>query len=345
MCVWSAYIGERNAADVVWETGRRIEGFWSGYHTGLVTCADGAFHHAKTVGTCRDWEREYRLADLPGHVGIFHSRTGSGGGREWGHPFISYDGKVALAAQGASGIFENPAKPRNAAAQRVADAGWRFASADPHLSLKKYPRLADGSQVHFSEVLVQNAALEYAACGDPVEAIRRTMTTMPMEAVMILIFRDFPGTLYIGNVNQRAVFVREKDGIYLATTALAFTPSQQRCSEIPGNTIATVSLNEISFVPVDPLFQVDETLPPGILPACLNYMKTHGPVTLGELTDNVVKSFFPGEKLVYRPLATYRVIETLAAANWLEHEDTLIEGFEGKSAARTLFSLNTSATV
>ena len=44
MCVWCAYSGKRQAADVLIECGERIEGLWSGFYTGLVTCDDRGMH-------------------------------------------------------------------------------------------------------------------------------------------------------------------------------------------------------------------------------------------------------------------------------------------------------------
>ena len=119
MCNIAGYAGTKPAAPILIEMMKKQEGRLGGYYTGIATVHEGKIYYAKLTG---DVDRLVALTNalsLPGTVGIIHSRSKSGGGDKWAHPFVgrSPDGsepKIAYVANGASGFFNRSEDKENA---------------------------------------------------------------------------------------------------------------------------------------------------------------------------------------------------------------------------------------
>lgn len=328
MCVWTACLGRENAAAAAWEDGCRIEGLWGGYYTGLVSLDRDGFHHGRVQGNTGAWREEFQLSDFPGRVALFHSRTPSGGDRNWAMPMVSSSGRVAIVGQGSRGRFDGTDKLCVEAGDRLLDAGCRFASATPG-QVGRYPRLKDGNSIHSSELMLYAVEDAYRRGGDPLAAIRQCVRALPREAAWIFLFRDHPETVFVGNVNQRIVFTRAAGEIRLGITAAAFRPLLRRCTELPGNSVSAIGLDRVVIEPVSPDWEIDETIPAGVLAACLDYLKSHGAVRLGELTDRAIAPLMRGDNLEYRALIAYRIIDLLTAENLIRYEENPDDGSPG----------------
>ena len=75
MCNIAGYVGERRAAPILIEMLRREEGIDAGFYTGIATLHEGKIHYRKLTGNLDDLLRETDAIDLPGNIGIIHSRT------------------------------------------------------------------------------------------------------------------------------------------------------------------------------------------------------------------------------------------------------------------------------
>ena len=95
MCNIAGYVGERDAAPILLDMMSRETGYGGGYYTGIATLADGRLHWDKVLGDLDLLQKALKGKKLPGHVGIIHSRSNSGGDREWAHPFVSNDETLA----------------------------------------------------------------------------------------------------------------------------------------------------------------------------------------------------------------------------------------------------------
>src|SRR5690606_23947461 len=127
MCVIAGYIGNKPAAPILLEMLRREEGFAGGYYSGIATLSEDELRFEKVVGDVATLENETAAAKLPGNIGVAHSRTPSGGGREWSHPFVDTSGRLAYIANGAVGKFDN--LPQLASlSQELMEAGHEFGS-------------------------------------------------------------------------------------------------------------------------------------------------------------------------------------------------------------------------
>ncbi len=313
MCVWSAYVGTGAAAPLLWETGTRIEHIWSGFYTGLLTLENGVFHSAKCQGDSGYWLREFSLDRFPGNIGFFHSRTNSGGDYRRAHPFVSSGERVALVSQGSAGQFITKDPLFQEAAKRLHGMGKMFSSCIQSPDCPTYTAQPRGEQVHVSEVVVNAVEAEYERSGDPFQAISRTVCELPEEALSLFIFKDYPETIYIGNVNQRAVVSFGDGGASLAITALAWGPPFPAFTEIPPNSVTAVTASTLETRQLEPGYQVNTATPVRLLSAVTAFLKNNGPATLAQLADQVLRPLFPAAGLQCRAAAAYRLIETLAA--------------------------------
>ena len=115
MCNISGYIGDRRAAPVLIEMMRRQEGYCGGYYTGITTLHDGKLYTRKVLGDVNRLLAETDAMELPGNVGVIHSRSNSGGDVRWGHPFVTSDNKFSVSLNGATGKYETHKETENVA--------------------------------------------------------------------------------------------------------------------------------------------------------------------------------------------------------------------------------------
>lgn len=319
MCVWSAYIGKREAAPELWRFLCAIEGIWGGFYTGLVTLDGGVFHHRKLAGNTRIWAERFSLSDLPGTIGLAHSRTDSGGDDRWSHPFLGSAGKVALIGQGSSGIFTDNNDAFAKVGNMLLKAGKVFETADftmPH----RYPVLDDGSQVHCSEIAAAAVEYYYEQSHDPVKAIRDAFLQMPEEAASLILFSDLPDTIGFVNMDQRVIYQRNDGNVYLSISTLGFPTSYG--TEIPGNSVGIITPDRLVIEKLSDEYAVNPLIPPGLRTATLEYIKEHPGCHISTFTDHVLRKAFPAGDLVYRCATAYRILESLVTENEVVLKET-----------------------
>ena len=78
MCTIAGYVGTKPAAPLLIEMMRKEEGIDSGFYTGIATIHEGKIHYRKVVGDLAQLLKETDAAELPGTIGIIHSRTPGG---------------------------------------------------------------------------------------------------------------------------------------------------------------------------------------------------------------------------------------------------------------------------
>lgn len=250
MCNIAGYVGTREAAPILWKMIMAESGFGGGYYSGIATIADGTLHSAKVLGDFdRLAERFPESLKFPGTTGIAHSRSKSGGGDSWAHPFVSNDNTLAYVANGACGTYGTHRDPdaRGKAARMLEAEGVRFDSAsDP---VPGYVQLSNGQGVHDSEVMCHLIHKYLRECGDPEEAMRRAYENSPAEIVGLVISSEHPDTIYAARFNQPMMIGQAEDGIYLATTAIAFPDDVEFTSItlLPAGCSATITPKSVTL--------------------------------------------------------------------------------------------------
>jgi len=122
LCGIVGYIGKRDAAPLLLNSLRRLE--YRGYDSiGEATIHECKIHVKKDRGKLEEVNKNLKLDDLPGNLGVAHSRWATHGApsRANAHPHLDSSGTVAVVH---NGIIENYAELR----QFLKKNGYRFVS-------------------------------------------------------------------------------------------------------------------------------------------------------------------------------------------------------------------------
>lgn len=105
MCGIMGYIGKRNVGSILLNGLRRLE--YRGYDScGTASVHNGEIYIKKDIGKIEEVHKKQNLEDMPGSIGIAHTRWATHGSitKENSHPQVSNNGKIAVAH---NGIIEN----------------------------------------------------------------------------------------------------------------------------------------------------------------------------------------------------------------------------------------------
>jgi len=333
MCVIAGYIGDKQAAPVLLKMLQQEEGLGGGYYSGMATIHEGKLHYEKVVGDVNTLIKNTPAMQLPGTIGIAHSRTASGGGREWGHPFVDTKDQLAYIANGAVGIFDNLSLLTALSEKLVAD-GHRFLSAQ-NGSMGKYPQLTNGQSIHFSDTFCQAIAAAYEELADHshplLMAAAQAYQDYPNEIVGLCLHAAHPDEIVAVRHNQPCEIGRNDNGeIYLATTTIAFPPEVSSQMRMPAQAgaifhrdgsmhIEPFRKNPIPLGPFPSPFAIQEAITP--------LLKSFEPPTLGTLCD-AVKPLWPEGTLNEKAIAVYETLASMLHENRIYLQDIRIPGME-----------------
>ncbi|MDF2725477.1 MAG: glucosamine--fructose-6-phosphate aminotransferase, isomerizing [Paenibacillus sp.] len=222
MCNIAGYVGERRAAPILIDMMRRQEGFGGGYYTGIATISEGKLHYAKVVGDLERLLAETDALHLPGTIGLLHSRSNSGGGRPYAHPFIGCGGKLAYVANGSTGLYGTEANKRKfgQAADELERKGYVFDSKSAELKI--YVPLSDGTVIHMSDLMCQMIASYIDTGHGHAAAMASAFAALPSEIVGLMIHADRPDRIVASRINMPMMIGRAANETFLATAAIAF---------------------------------------------------------------------------------------------------------------------------
>ena len=225
MCNIAGYVGSRRAAPIIMEMLRREEGFAGGYYSGLATMCEGKIFSEKLTGDVTRLVGTTHAIECPGNIGIAHSRSRSGGGDEWAHPFIGLrdgEARIAYVANGSLGCFAERLSEFSDLTLRLAEEGYTYLSRTFGVETKRYPTLADGSAVHMSDTMCQLILRNLVSGMDSVAAMEAAFCEMPSEIVGLLLNLKEPDSIAFSRINMPMFLAFAEHGAYLASTPLAF---------------------------------------------------------------------------------------------------------------------------
>lgn len=224
MCNIAGYIGKRDAAPILVEMMKKQEGYGGGYYTGITTHDGVKLHTAKVIGDLDNLLKETDGYHFPGKMGFLHSRSNSGGGREWGHPFTNVQGNLSYIANGSAGIFlTDEYREKSCALTTELEAGGYVFASKAKGIIGDYPALADGTSIHMSDLICQYIACLVDKGMEPDKAMSQAYSELPAEVVGLVIHEKHPDSIFASRINFPMMIGITLDGdTYLATTALAF---------------------------------------------------------------------------------------------------------------------------
>ncbi len=169
MCGIVGYVGQQQAAPLLLDGLCRLE--YRGYDSaGIAVCSGDTLQVRKTPGRLAALETLTRGgADLPGTVGIGHTRWATHGepNQVNAHPQVSGDGKFAVVH---NGIIENFARLK----QELIQKGCTFVSETD------------------TEVVAQLLAWYYSQCGDVFEAVNQMLSRVEGSYALGILCADTP---------------------------------------------------------------------------------------------------------------------------------------------------------
>ncbi len=339
MCNIAGYVGSQRAAPILLDLIERQEGLAGGYYTGIATIHDGELHWRKVVGDCARLRSETDADDLPGTIGLAHSRSNSGGDWRWSHPFIACDDSVAYIANGSMGYFEERTDTTEAARRLEAQGHAFTAVADEQIG--KYPSLSGGRSVHMSDVMAHAIGAELSDGAAPEAAIRRAFLDLPAEIVGLFISPLHPHMVFAARYTMPMCVAMDERGAQIASSPTGFADPPDWWTWVPPFSTASVGPSRLQVAPL--------TCPEGPLPddisranaraAVLDALEGSEGETVGGLMD-AVKVHSARDELVVRYDPTYHALFELLAEGVIEQERTVGEGAaESLTAPRLRFRL------
>jgi hypothetical protein len=330
MCNIAGYIGDRPAAPILIEMMKRQEGFCGGYYTGITTLHEGKLYHAKVMGDVETFLEQTGGMEFPGNVGIIHSRSKSGGDWHWGHPFVSPDDSLSLILNGAKDKFM-PLCDDDGAARLLWEAGTVFETECPWTEkLKNYPRLPNGSSVHFSEVLCLLADYYKKEGNLPAwQAVEKAFLRMPGEIVALGLYANDPGTVTFAKYNMPMSVARTEREVFIGSFSVAFPKDREYLTldELPSASSGSITLDGTfvhRFKPVLELGRMTPQILHDAWEAVLQTLREEGPCSIGRL-NKAVRVLW-GDKVDLRYPATYSILQQLEDQGRLEIHSQRVPG-------------------
>ena len=251
MCTIAGYNGTKPAAPILIDMMRRLEGFDSGFYTGIATFHEGKIYHAKVTGDLDRLLSETDAARLPGTMGFIHSRTPGKKGhdfKEVGHPFTTeMDGvtQTALILNGTSGVFA----PRTKGAmipwvEKLESMGYTIKSRHPEAGNAALP---DGTTMHSNDVRCQIVSSKIAAGKDLAFALQEMISETPVEAVYLIMSLAEPEAICFARVCMPLHVGFCDHGAFMATAPLAFIDRTNDYTLIPTMSYGKIFKNRFNI--------------------------------------------------------------------------------------------------
>ena len=328
MCNIAGYVGGEQAAPILLEMIEAQEGLAGGYYTGVATIDDGRIHWAKVVGDCACLRATIDPLDLPGTIGLAHSRSNSGGDCGWSHPFIACADSVAYIANGSRGCFDQLIDD-SGAARRLEAQGHQFtAVADEQIG--SYPALPGGRSVHMSDVMAHAIEARLSDSPDPLDAIESAFLDLPSEVVGLFITPPHPRAIFGARYNLPMCVAIDASGTRVASSPTAFAAETRWWTWVPPCSAAEVRAGRLRVRPLgSPSAAVDDDIDRGAARAAiLDTLAGGAPRSFGDLA-NAVKPLSGRTEMVVCCDPVYEVLHRLEMEGAVRRETARVAGAQG----------------
>ena len=254
MCTIAGFAGKRRAAPILIEMMKKEEFMDGGLSTGIATVHEGKLYTRKVTGDLQTLLDTTDAAELPGNVGIIHSRT-AGNLVSHAHPFTSADGELAIVLNGTLREVKSPEffAASNKIMRGFYEKGVHIDSA--YKSSKESPPsvLPNGLAYHDSEpyALMMGEYLEGSRDikADITSAMLDALSRLTADIVVLAVHAKLPDTITLGTITRPMNYGSANGESYLSTSAIAFPEDVQRnpIIAIPPTSVARVTPEGISF--------------------------------------------------------------------------------------------------
>jgi len=347
MCNIAGYVGTKRAAPILIEMLRRQEGFDAGFYSGIATIHEGKIYYTKLADNLDRLVELTDAMDLPGTVGIIHSRTKSGGDDAWAHPFVDMrenGPSIAYVANGSAGIFSDRTEEYSRKADSLISEGYGMYSKGV-LDKKRYNTLADGTSVHMSDVMCQLIAKHIDMGKEPMYAMGDAFCEMPSEIVGLMLSLKSPDSVVYSRINAPMNVAFAEHGAYLASAALVFPKDAGQPHFLPVCTSGCVYKDRLVTVPFSdrnlPVHEITADVKVAVYNTVIKALENGGQ-TMSTLRKAITEAKIFGEgKCGQSGILIYDTLRSLLMQGRLSEEIKRIPGVkEGSDAPRVFFGLN-----
>lgn len=345
MCNFAAYVGNHKAAPLLLDMIRRQEGFAGGYYTGLATIHEGKIYYAKITGDTRYLLEHTNAADLPGTIGIVHSRSRSGGGDSWAHPFIGCDteGKeiAAYVAKGSVGYFKNRMAEFCALADELLAQGYTLPSRLV-IDSDKYPAIHTGERVHMSDVMCQLITRNLVNGQEMRTAMEQAFCDMPSEIVGLTIALSQPDRVAFARINEAIRISFAPHGAYVTSNAFGIPSDAHSTMTPPPCSAGYICCDHAQVYPFKEqpctVTTADDCVKAQMMEKALKIL-SDGPMLHTEVRKKLIPLFGEAQSVTSQQ-TTYEMVESLVKAGKIEITTRTMPGArEGLTAEKIVLQL------
>jgi len=292
MCNIAGYVGDKDAAPILIQMMQLEEGFSGGYYTGLATVYENKIEMQKITGDVQFFLDHTKAANLQGTLGIIHSRSKSGGGDEWAHPFLDgwhTEPLIAYVANGKAGCTEHLFPEKIRQAEETLNEGCRMDSRVKDTE-GIYTMLSDGSMVHMSDLMCQLIVKNMRDGLCTHKAMDKAFCESPSQVVGLVISRLEPDRISFARYDYPMFAAFAEHGAYLSSTPLAFPEDIRKIVPIPAGSCGYVTKDTLVIQALSaPAFTVAEETPSTVKKAVetIEAELTEGPKSFRELTNAI----------------------------------------------------------
>jgi glucosamine--fructose-6-phosphate aminotransferase (isomerizing) len=231
MCGIVGFVGEHQAAPILLDGLSKLE--YRGYDSAGIVVRDGERQAeiVKAKGRLRILaEKTNEGRSVPGCCGIGHTRWATHGEPSEinAHPHVSGDDMNVVAVH--NGIIENYQEIR----EKLIRKGYKFYSQTD------------------TEVLVKYIDYYYKKYGmGPIDAIAKTMVRVRGSYALAVMFKDFPGEIYVARKDSPMILGVENGESYVASDVPAILKYARNVYYIGNLEMARVRAGEVTFFNLD----------------------------------------------------------------------------------------------
>lgn len=219
MCVIAGYAGNRPAAPILIEMLRRQQFFDGSLSTGIATIHEGKLYWKKVLGDVDEFLKQVDLNELPGTIGIAHSRPDNNY-VEYAHPYVSNNGKLAVVSNGTT-AGDYRTEKRRQVARLLEEEGYTF-PLEVFTDNPNALTLTNGNSVPLGDVIV-NRVDSHMQKGLKFEAaLAATASEVFGERVSVAINADVPDRICVARQTRPMEALMAKGECYIATSRFGF---------------------------------------------------------------------------------------------------------------------------
>ena len=216
MCNIAGYAGNRQAAPILLEMLRAQQSYDGDLSTGVATIHEGRLYYKKVAGDVDTFLKTFDLDELPGTIGIAHTRPSRNPEQVPMHPNVNPSETMALVTNGTSPVTKY-CTSWDAAALRLEENGYSFVHRYPNPKGRS-PRISNGDHLSVAEMRVLLIDLYLKQGMTVTEALATACADMYSDNATVMINENYPDSIFALRTTRPLQVIMEQGETYLATS-------------------------------------------------------------------------------------------------------------------------------